>query len=55
LLHSGNPWTLCKQRAGAKKELLQFDGSLGDVDPEIASIIANEKKRQARRGFAGLS
>eukprot|EP00775_Hariotina_reticulata_P013285 gene13285-13416_t len=29
-----------------KKELLQYDGPLSDVDPEIASIIRNEKARQ---------
>lgn len=33
--------------AGAPaKELLQYDGPLSEVDPEIASIITNEKKRQ---------
>jgi len=33
--------------AGAdKKELLQYDGPLSEVDPDIASIIRNEKGRQ---------
>ncbi|KAF6259350.1 serine hydroxymethyltransferase 3 [Scenedesmus sp. NREL 46B-D3] len=31
---------------GTKKELLQYDGPLSEVDPEIAAIIGNEKKRQ---------
>lgn len=31
---------------GAKRELFQYDGSLADVDPEIAGLIASEKKRQ---------
>lgn len=30
----------------AKRELLQHDGNLADVDPEIASLISKEKKRQ---------
>mmetsp|Transcript_29782 Transcript_29782/g.75857 ORF Transcript_29782/g.75857 Transcript_29782/m.75857 type:complete len:495 (-) Transcript_29782:603-2087(-) len=34
--------------AGAKRELFQYDGSLADVDPEIANLIAHEKKRQVR-------
>jgi hypothetical protein len=32
--------------AGTKKELLQYDGPLSEVDPDIAAIISNEKKRQ---------
>jgi len=31
-----------------KRELLQYDGALSDVDPEIASIISKEKVRQVR-------
>eukprot|EP00878_Enallax_costatus_P005379 GHUV01005648.1.p1 GENE.GHUV01005648.1~~GHUV01005648.1.p1 ORF type:complete len:434 (+),score=101.11 GHUV01005648.1:241-1542(+) len=30
----------------ASKELLQYDGPLADVDPQIANIIKNEKSRQ---------
>jgi hypothetical protein len=33
---------------GTKKELLQYDGPLSEVDPEIAAIISNEKKRQVK-------
>ncbi|WIA37530.1 hypothetical protein OEZ86_014437 [Tetradesmus obliquus] len=33
---------------GTKKELLQYDGPLSEVDPDIAAIISNEKKRQVR-------
>jgi hypothetical protein len=36
-----------------KKGLLQFDGDLSDVDPEIASIIHSEKQRQASYVAAG--
>jgi hypothetical protein len=33
---------------GTKKELLQYDGPLSEVDPDIAAIISNEKKRQVQ-------
>lgn len=39
--------------AGTKKELLQYDGPLSEVDPDIAAIISNEKKRQVH-GFQSL-
>jgi hypothetical protein len=41
----------CRLAAGAatgKKELLQYDGPLSEVDPDIAGIITNEKRRQVR-------
>lgn len=34
--------------AEVKKELLQYDGPLSEVDPDIAGIITNEKRRQVR-------
>ncbi|KAJ9522634.1 hypothetical protein QJQ45_019717 [Haematococcus lacustris] len=40
--------TLAAPPASAKRELLQYDGALADVDPEIASIITKEKARQVR-------
>lgn len=32
----------------SKRELLQYDGPLSEVDPDIANIIRNEKARQVR-------
>jgi hypothetical protein len=32
--------------AEAQRELLQYDGPLSEVDPEIANIVKNEKGRQ---------
>ncbi len=32
-------------------KLFQYDGPLDEVDPEIASIIKNEKNRQVRTGL----
>lgn len=40
-----------KKNTGAptrKGELFQYDGPLSEVDPEVASIISNEKNRQVR-------
>lgn len=36
------------QGAEAQRELLQYDGPLSEVDPEIANIVKNEKGRQVR-------
>jgi len=33
--------------------MFQADLSLEEQDPEVASIISNEKKRQVRGGAAG--
>lgn len=33
----------------AEPKLFQYDGPLDEVDPEIASIIRNEKNRQVGR------
>lgn len=40
---------VCQWMIGAGT-LFQRDGSLEEVDPEIASIIKNEKGRQVREG-----
>lgn len=38
--------TVAAPKGAPAKELLQYDGPLSDVDPEVAQIIANEKRRQ---------
>ena len=37
-----------KTRCPAAPKLFQYDGPLDEVDPEVASIIRNEKQRQVR-------
>ena len=39
--------------AATQKELLQYDGPLSEVDPDIADIIKNEKRRQVGSCTAG--
>jgi len=34
------------EKGAPSKELLQYDGPLSEVDPDIAQIISNEKRRQ---------
>lgn len=35
----------------AKRTLFQFDGTLAEVDPEIATLVGKEKRRQVRHAL----
>lgn len=39
----------------AEPKMFQHDGSLDEIDPEIANIIKHEKKRQAGVGLLFLT